>query len=63
MRNAPEGYCHIIKITAPVSSIGNEDGEFKARMNPFIPISKISSLFDDNYTDQKSNPNLPTYKK
>ena len=63
MRNAPEGYCHNIKITAPLSSICNEDGPFKARMNPFIPISKISSLFDDNYTDQKSNPNLPTYKK
>lgn len=48
MRNFDEGYCHILKITAPTPDIGLSDASFSARMNSYIPISKLSSLFDEN---------------
>lgn len=45
MRNILEGYCHIMRIQtpAPVTSTSR----LTARLNPYIPISKISSLFAD----------------
>lgn len=46
-RNTAEGYCHILKMTAPAETIGKREGKFTARLNSFIPISKIENLFDD----------------
>lgn len=47
LRNEDEGYCHILKITAPAEAIAEHEGTYTARMNSYIPISKISSLFDE----------------
>lgn len=46
-RNIDEGYCHILKITVPTEDIGLSDATFTARMNSYIPISKLTSLFDE----------------
>lgn len=45
LRNTDEGFCHLLKITAPSSLIGAREGTYEARMNSYIPISKITSLF------------------
>ncbi|MCM1332956.1 MAG: hypothetical protein NC248_10145 [Bacteroides sp.] len=47
MKNEKEGYCHNIRLTAPSSIINIENGEITARITPYIPISRILSLFDD----------------
>lgn len=47
-RNTDEGYCHIVKMTVPADAIGTKDGKYTARLNGYIPISKIESLFDEN---------------
>lgn len=47
MKNEKEGYCHNIRLTAPTSIILIENGEITARITPYIPISRILSLFDD----------------
>lgn len=44
-RNADEGYCHIVKMTVPIDAIGTKDGRYIARLNSYIPISKIENLF------------------
>lgn len=46
-RNTDEGYCHIAKLTAPADAIAAKEGKYTARLNSFIPISKIESLFAD----------------
>lgn len=45
MRNINEGYCHLIKLTTPASAAGTDEGSVTARINAYIPISKITSLF------------------
>ncbi len=47
MKNEKEGYCHNIRLTAPSSIMNIENGEINARITPYIPISRILSLFDD----------------
>lgn len=46
MRNEAEGYCHIIKIVANTPE--GKPYSLIARLNPYIPISKIVSLFADS---------------
>lgn len=45
LRNENEGYAHLLKINVPAESAGTPSGLYAARMNSYIPISKISSLF------------------
>ena len=62
MRNDREGYCHLIKLVANTP----EDKPFflTARMNPYIPISKIQSLFaDDESAWESSHKNKIKYRK
>lgn len=40
-----EGYCHVIKLLCDINSIKKKTGIFQGRMNCFIPVSKIKSLF------------------
>lgn len=47
MKNEKEGYCHNIRLTAPADIMRIENGEITARITPYIPISRILSLFDD----------------
>lgn len=47
MKNEKEGYCHNIRLTAPSDIIDIRGGEITARITPYIPISRILSLFDD----------------
>lgn len=47
MKNEKEGYCHNIRLTAPADIMQIENGEIAARITPYIPISRILSLFDD----------------
>lgn len=61
MRNIEEGYMHLLRLTAPSSAPGVGEGTVTARFNPFIPISKISSLFAEQTDPQllkKSHPKL-----
>lgn len=62
MRNDREGYCHLIKLVANTP----EDKPFflTARMNPYIPISKIQSLFaDDESAWESSHKNKIKYRQ
>lgn len=40
-----EGYCHIIKLTCDINSLKDRSGYIHGRMNCYIPISKVKSLF------------------
>lgn len=48
IRNAAEGYCHILKIHCDVEQLLDKKGEMTARMTSYIPISKIKNLFQEN---------------
>lgn len=56
MRNETEGYCHLLRLNAPASVTGSPEGTVTARVTPYIPISKISSLFDESTESKQSNP-------
>ncbi len=59
MRNIDEGYCHLLKIES--GNIADESirTTISARMNPYIPISKISALFADP-TESEQVKDRPT---
>lgn len=52
MRNENEGYCHLMKLNVDATVAGGTDGKITARLNPYIPISKISDLFADRNGSQ-----------
>lgn len=60
MRNVDEGYCHLLKITAEPTPVGVATPfTLKGRMNPYIPISKITALFADP-TESEQVKDRPT---
>lgn len=48
--NKTEGYCHIMRINSTENNIANKNGCMEGRMNLFIPIAKISMLFQEKET-------------
>lgn len=47
MRNADLGYNHVMKIVFDVSRLESKKGSFEARLNCYVPCSKIKYLFDE----------------
>lgn len=47
MRNVAWGYNHVMKITFDVSQLEDRKGIIQARLNSYIPSSKIKYLFDE----------------
>ncbi|WP_290145048.1 hypothetical protein [Muribaculum intestinale] len=47
MRNPSEGYCHLMRVTANVSELDSRHGTMACRLTPYIPMSRVASLFDD----------------
>ncbi|MDE5922140.1 MAG: hypothetical protein K2G79_01465, partial [Muribaculum sp.] len=47
MRNLSEGYCHLMRVTANVSELDSRKGTMACRLTPYIPMSRVASLFDD----------------
>ncbi len=46
-RNRREGYCHLMRIIADVSMLDRREGTMTGRLTPYIPMSRVTSLFDD----------------
>ena len=44
-RNAPQGYCHSLKINVPAEAYPKKSGLAKAKITPYIPLSKIINLY------------------
>lgn len=47
MQNKSLGYCHVMKITADPMVLKNRRGEIQARLNSYVPMSNLKSLFND----------------
>lgn len=48
MQNEALGYCHVMKITLDPSILKGRKGTIKARLNSYVPMSNVKSLFDEN---------------
>ncbi len=48
MRNEELGYCHVMKMTFDPSVLGEKTGTIQARLNSYVPISNIKTLFQEN---------------
>lgn len=48
MRNEELGYCHVMKMTFNPSILGEKTGTIQARLNSYVPISNIKTLFQEN---------------
>lgn len=47
LRNTAEGYCHLMRIDADISQLDERQGRMACRLTPYIPMSRIASLFDE----------------
>lgn len=45
--NPPMGYCHAMKITMRERDLMDRSGHIKARLVSYIPVSRISNIFDE----------------
>ena len=45
--NPGQGYCHAMKITMRESDLINRGGKIDARLVSYIPVSKITNIFDE----------------
>lgn len=62
MRNETEGYCHLIKLVEHTPE--DVPATLTARLSPYIPVSKIASLFgEDNSAWQSSHKNKIKYNR
>lgn len=48
MKNEALGYCHVMKLTASSSSLKTRKGTFQARLNSYVPMSNVKSIFDES---------------
>lgn len=48
MHNKELGYCHVMKLTFDSSIFGKKIGTIQARLNSYVRISNIKSLFHEN---------------
>lgn len=48
MRNTELGYCHVMKMTFDPLVLGEPSGTIQARLNSYVPISNLKSLFQEN---------------
>ena len=48
MRNEALGYCHVMKLTVAPSLLKSRKGTFQARLNSYVPMSNVKSLFDES---------------
>ena len=47
MRNADLGYNHVMKVKFDVAQLESRKGIIEARLNSYVPTSKIKFLFDE----------------
>ena len=47
MKNDKEGYCHVMRVYVPLKQWEDKTDEIRVRLNSYIPISKIKSLYDE----------------
>lgn len=47
MKNKEEGYSHVMHVYIPLDNWEQKTGEIKARLNSFIPMSKIKNLYEE----------------
>lgn len=48
MRNANEGYCHVMKVTCDVEQLLDKKGNITARLTSYVPTFKIKNLFKED---------------
>lgn len=48
MHNEELGYCHVMKMTIDPSILGEKTGIIQARLNSYVRISNVKSLFQEN---------------
>lgn len=48
MQNEALAYCHVMKLTIDPSLLKQRKGTFQARLNSYVPMSNVKSLFDEN---------------
>lgn len=48
MQNKSLGYCHVMKLTLDSSSLKDRTGTIHARLNSYIPMSNVSTLYNEN---------------
>lgn len=48
MHNKSLGYCHVMKLTIDSSMLKNREGSLQARLNSFVPLSNVKSLYYEN---------------
>lgn len=48
LHNEALGYIHLMKLTFDTSAIASRKGVVKARLNSFVPMSNVKSLFNEN---------------
>ncbi len=47
MRNTDQGYNHVMKLTIDITQLDERKGIIHARLNSYVPTSKIKYLFDE----------------
>lgn len=47
MQNEALGYCHVMKVTLDPSLLKGRKGTLQARLNSYVPMSNVKSLFDE----------------
>lgn len=45
LRNALEGFCHLLRVTADTSLLDARAGTLTARLTPYIPMARVAQLF------------------
>lgn len=48
MQNETLAYCHVMKLTFDSSLLKRRKGTLQARLNCYVPMSNVKSLFDEN---------------
>ena len=48
MHNKSFGYCHVMKLSIDPSLLKSREGSIQARLNSYVPMSNVKTLFDEN---------------
>jgi hypothetical protein len=48
MHNKSFGYCHVMKLSIDPSLLKSREGNIQARLNSYVPMSNVKTLFDEN---------------
>lgn len=48
MQNKSFGYCHVMKLSIDPALLKSHKGSMQGRLNSYVPMSNVKSLFDEN---------------